>query len=142
MLFLATVSVIFVVLGVLMIAQGKRIGWLACGFFGLCSLVFLVELLPNASSLELTADGFTVRSFFQVSKRIAWVEVQSFGIGRIRGKKMVMFNYAESYQGALAVRRINAALTGFEAALPDCYGLRAEELADLMNRYKAVQSDG
>ena len=55
---------------------------------------------------------------------------------------MVMFNYAESYQGALAVRRINAALTGFEAALPDSYGLRPEELADLMNSYKAAQNDG
>ena len=50
---------------------------------------------------------------------------------------MVMFNYAESYQHSPKLRAFNTELTGFEAAIPDSYGLRHEDLADLLNRYKA-----
>jgi len=52
---------------------------------------------------------------------------------------MVMFNYVESYSRSPKLRRFNTEITGFEAAIPDSYGLRHEDLADLLNRYKATR---
>jgi hypothetical protein len=51
---------------------------------------------------------------------------------------MVMFNYVESYQRTPKLRWLNTGLTGFEAGIPDSYELRHEDLADLLNRYKAM----
>ena len=48
-----------------------------------------------------------------------------------------MFNYVESYPRSPKLRSLNTALTGFEAAIPDSWGLAHEDLADLLNRYKA-----
>jgi hypothetical protein len=54
---------------------------------------------------------------------------------------MVMFNYVKSYQRTPKLRSFNTALTGFEAGIPDSYGLRHEDLADLLNRYKTMRRD-
>lgn len=47
----------------------------------------------------------------------------------------------ESYQRTPKLRSFNTELTGFEAGIPDSYGLRHEDLADLLNRYKAMRED-
>jgi hypothetical protein len=133
-LLLATICLAFVLIGVWMIVRGERSGWFCCAFFGLGIPVALISMLPNASSLELTSEGFTVRSLFRAGTT-RWEDVSEFGVGRIGGNEMVMFNFVDSYNRAGPIRLVNAALIGYEAALPDCYGLRAHELADLMNRH-------
>jgi len=47
-----------------------------------------------------------------------------------------MFNFSEEYKKAKKARKISSALSGAEGALHDTFGLKAEELADLMNEYK------
>ena len=94
------------------------------------------EIFPQASHLRLTPDGVTICSLFR-AQTIRWADVTGFGVGRIFNNKMMMFNYAESYQHSPKLRAFNTELTGFEAAIPDSYGLRHEDLADLLNRYKA-----
>jgi hypothetical protein len=37
------------------------------------------------------------------------------------------------------LRSFNTELTGFEAAIPDSYGLGHQDLANLLNRYKAMR---
>ncbi len=139
-LLLAAICLAFVLIGVWMIARGEWSGWFCCGFFGLGSLVALISLQPNASSLELTPEGFTVRSLLRRTGTTRWEDVSDFGVGRIGPNAMVMFNFVDSYKRAVPIRWVNSALTGYEAALPDCYGLPAGELADLMNRYKAARA--
>jgi hypothetical protein len=55
---------------------------------------------------------------------------------------MVLFNYAPSAPGSARLRRLATALSGREGALPDCYGLSAEQLAALLNAYKEAARSG
>ena len=121
-----------------MVRSRDMFGWLAIAFFGLCLSVSLICLPPKASYLRLTPDGFTMCSLFR-AHTIRWEDVTVFGVGRVFTNKMVMFNYVESYQRTPKLRWLNTELTGFEAGTPDSYGLRHEDLADLLNRYKAMR---
>jgi len=129
-------SFAFVLIGIWMVRSREIFGWLGIVVFGLCLSVSLICLLPQASYLRLTPDGFTICSLFR-AHTIRWDDVASFGVGRIFTNKMVMFNYAESYPHSPKLRSFNTQLTGFDAAIPDSYRLRHEDLADLLNRYKA-----
>jgi hypothetical protein len=129
-------SLAFVLIGIWMVRSGEMFGWLGIVFFGLCLSVSLIGMLPTASYLRLTPEGFTICSLFR-AQTIRWDDVAGFGVGRIFTNKMVMFNYVESYQSSPKLRSFNTELTGFEAAIPDSYGLRHEDLADLLNRYRA-----
>ena len=129
-------SLAFVLIGIWMVRSREMLGWLGIVFFGLCLSVSLSCILPKASYLRLAPDGFTICSLFR-AHTIRWQDVTGFGVGRVFTNKMVMFNYVESYQRSSKLRSFNTELTGFEAAIPDSYGLKHEDLADLLNRYKA-----
>ena len=137
-LLVALGSLAFVLIGIWMVRSRDMFGWLAIVFFGLCLAVSLICLLPKASYLRLTPDGFTMCSLFR-AHTIRWEDVTGFGVGTVFTNKMVMFNYVESYQRTPRLRSFNTELTGFEAAIPDSYGLRHEDLADLLNRYKTMR---
>jgi len=47
-----------------------------------------------------------------------------------------MFNFSEEYKKAKKARKISSAISGAEGGLHDTFGLKAEELAKLMNEYK------
>ena len=134
-------SLAFVLIGIWMVRSRDMLGWLSIAFFGLCLAVSLICLLPKASYLRLTPDGFTMCSLFR-AHTIRWDDVEGFGVSRVFTNKMVMFNYVESYQRSPKLRSFNTELTGFEAAIPDSYGLRHEDLADLLNRCKASSHGG
>jgi len=140
-LVIALGSLAFVLIGVWMVRSRDMLGWLGIVFFGLCLSVSLICMLPNASYLRLTPDGFTMCSLFR-AHTTRWEDVTGFGVARVFTNKMVMFNYVEAYQRSPKLRSLNTGLTGFEAAIPDTYGLKHEELADLLNRYKASAASG
>lgn len=130
-------TLLFVLTGLWMVRDGDAFGWLIVGFFGLCLLVFLALLLPGAAYLALDSEGFTMCSLFR-AHTLRWADVTGFGIGRVLTNKMVMFNFVDSYRPTPGLRTLNSNLVGFEAALPDSYGLSHEALAQLMNQYKAA----
>ncbi len=127
-------SLLFVVIGVLTF-NGTLIYWLGIGFFGLGSIVFALHLLPNASYLRLTSEGFTTCSLFR-SHSYSWTEIENFAVGYASRMKTVVYNYSSSYKNQNALRKMNKGIFGFEAGFPDTYGMSAEELADLMNNWK------
>lgn len=137
---LIIVSLLFVIGGKFMIEDGKQMGWFVSLFFGLCFLVFMVQLIPGASQLKLSEEGFTLTSLFR-SHFTKWEDVVSFEEGYIGGKKSVMFNYVESHRKYLVGKNIAKGLSDFEGALPDSYGLKVSELRALMNgrRKKGVK---
>jgi len=51
--------------------------------------------------------------------------------------KMVFFDYLPGVQSHQRLRSLNRTLTGHEAGLADTYGLKAEELAKLMNDWRS-----
>ena len=129
-------------------------GWFALIFFGLGVLVFLFQALTNASYLLLTRDGFQMHGI-RKSRLIPWSEVGAFAAyipptllaawlpKRINnvGPKMVVFDYRPDVDSFRRMRAVNKALTGHDAGLADTYGLKAEELASLMNAWRSRFAD-
>jgi hypothetical protein len=62
--------------------------------------------------------------------------VQYFGIGTIAGNRMVVFNCSPEFQRAQKARVAAVAMTGFECAISDIYGVPVEELAEMLNDYQ------
>lgn len=138
-LLLLAVSAAFTVGGTTMIRDSRSMGWFVVVFFGLCTLVAVILLLPNSSYLRLTRDGLETRSLFRSSK-LQWTDVAAFRAGRIGLNAMVLIEYAPSYPRVRRGRAVAAALTGAEGALPDTYGRSAKALASLLNEWRVRAS--
>jgi hypothetical protein len=122
----------FVAIWVIAIRKGSGLGGWACAiFFGLGAAIFLLQLVPGASYLRLTSEGFVVCSLFRKTPVIRWSEVSDFRVAAVSGRKMVVYDwYAKPQRG---VRTLNRALVGATDGLPDTYGMKAQELADFLN---------
>jgi hypothetical protein len=131
---------IFTAGGVWMIASHNLMGWFVLLFFGLCLLVFVINLLPNASYLRLTKDGFEVKQLFR-SNFYRWTDVQDIQSGAqykygFPIRTYVGFNFSDTYEQAGKARAIAKSLTGCEGQLADNFGMEAPGLAALMARWK------
>lgn len=128
----------FVAAGLWVAREQGWIGYLCAGFFALGIPVAVVELLPGSTYLQIADDGLTFANLFRVHT-IPWNVVDEFFVVSLKQTglpvhKMVAFNYVESYDRAQLGRRINAAIANCEGALPDTYGQKAEDLAEILNR--------
>jgi hypothetical protein len=141
---LLAVAAVFVAIGVMMLSE-RRAGavdaWIAyagIAVFGLGIPVFAVQLIPGCSYLKIRREGFEFRALWR-GARFRWTDVEEFGVARFTPHRMVGFRFSPSYDRHQVshVRRLNQALLGYEAALPDNYGMKHEELAALLNRKKA-----
>lgn len=119
-----------------MIYSHRQGGWFVAIVFGLGSLVFAVQLLPGSSYLLLEPDGFTVRTLYRLQK-YRWAEVERFGVTRIGGNKTVAFDFSGQYGKDRVARQVAAGISGYEGTLPDTYGMKPEQLAELLNEWKA-----
>ena len=140
---MVAISVAFVWIGVTIRGTHPLAGWSCIVFFGLCGVAGVLNLLPNASRLRLDDDGFEIRSLFR-TRRVRWADVARFGTMRIGVNTMVGFDFVDGYRGSDRLRRVNRDLSGFQAALPDNYGLKATALAERMEARRAAsrQSPG
>jgi len=134
----------FVAIGITPIAWHgpSAIVWLCILFFGICGAAFLAQLFPGASYLHIRGNGFEYCSLFRKSPLILWQDVSDFRVVRIppSGKRMVVFDWdAAPGYGA---RRFNRSLIGATDGLPDSYGLRPEELAELLNDWRIRSTHG
>lgn len=137
--FLLVTSIIFFAIGASMVNDGQSMGWLVTIFFGLGIPVSLYMLMPNAISLRIDKNGVEMKSLFKLMK-IEWSEVDRFYVGHINTRtsktKMIGIEYSESYKNHQTGRRISAALTGMEGALPNHFNRSAEEICELLNSSK------
>ncbi|MCB9234835.1 MAG: hypothetical protein H6581_24490 [Bacteroidia bacterium] len=130
-------SLLFVAGGMILVPEEGLVGWISMGFFGLVSLIFAIQLLPGASVLTLTAEGFEIKSLFR-ARFTHWEEVKAFQVGYVGMNKRVVFDYVETYQKKESGRKLAKAMGGHEGGLPDNYGgMSAEALSDLMNTWKS-----
>lgn len=133
--FVTITSLMFVVIALLYFSQaGPVIEWGTIFFFGLGVIVGIMQLVPGMSYLRLAPDGFVVKSAYRTWKLIRWDSVSGFRVHRARYNKMVVFDYAGRPDRALAA--VNRVIAGAQAGLPDTYGLGAEDLAALLNRWR------
>jgi hypothetical protein len=125
----------FVVGGALNVLKNSVIGWSEILFFGSNVIVFGVLLLPGSAYLKLDPTGFTICSLFR-ARTLGWHEVDAFRVGTDRRRKLVVFDFVKLHQGHEFARKFASTISGYEAGLPDTYGLSAEELAATMNEWR------
>ena len=121
--------------GVLMLRAGEWLGWLSLVFFAVVSLTALAAMLPGSSRLRLDKDGFEVRMLFRGSRKRG-AETSEFGAAPIppSGQVFVVFDDLTTTHKTLA--GISTAIVGRNGALPDTFGLAAEDLAQLMTEWR------
>ena len=139
LLLLLVVCLAFVAAGLVMVRDGEKMGYVCSALFGLGGMVFVVNLHPSAAYLRLEETGFTFCNLFRTHTML-WRDVQNFGVWKNRGNRMVTWNFVASYSGGDRARSITRAFSGFDAGLPDTYGLKATELADVMETFRSRYS--
>jgi len=128
-------SIAFVAIGILAVLNEEtKTGLLVLGFFSICAVVLSINLMPGASWLRLTNEGFHFRTLYREPKFIAWKSVSRFRVSEVSDETMVVYTSEKGAQSALAP--MNAALTGHTEALPNTFGESPEELAKLMNEWR------
>ena len=129
---LLAMSVVFMVVGGMMIVDHDGLGWFVAGLFGLMIFVFLaLSLWPG--QLVLTPDAFIINNL-RGKSTWRWQGIEQFGIMRIyfRGFASKRVGFRFKHGGHSALRKLSIGLTGFDGALPDTYGLSAERLVAIM----------
>lgn len=107
----------------------------AGGFFLLCAIVAAPQVVGVGSSLTLDRQGFTCRTLFRSFRR-AWVDCSEF-TPVYAGRPMVGFSTQQDENAHPMLAGANRAIIGVAAALPETYGLALDELADLLNAFRA-----
>ena len=134
------ISALFSVGGLFMVRDQADWGWGVLIFFGLCTVLSIVVLLPGAAGLKLDADGFQMTTFFR-SRRWRWPDVKGFeAVSIAPHQTMVCFDDLTVASGMAA--DLSKSLSGHNSALPDNYGLAADELARLMTQWHARSIKG
>lgn len=110
-------------------------GWLATVFFGLCLLVFMIQLIPGSTELKLTNEGFETTNLFR-KNLTKWQDVKRFKIGYLEQNKTIMFDYVKEHKKYQTGKLIAKKLSGSHGALPTTYGLKANDLLDILNEWK------
>ena len=120
----------FVLGGIWMVREGHSAGYFVASVFSIGWLVAVIQFIPGAGYLRLTADGFTYCSFFR-EHTVRWAQVLEFGIVRVN-IWMVAWNFAPDYPPPGRGRNLSVSICGYEAALPDTYGMKPGKLLELM----------
>ncbi|WNJ17145.1 PH domain-containing protein [Pontibacter sp. G13] len=140
-LLLAVVCAAFVAIGWVMLEEEPIMGGLCVSFFGLCLLVALIQLLPNASYLKLDEEGFEVKTLFR-THFTRWSEVKDFRAGQINGNKMIFYNFTAKHKKHQTAKKVAKFLSTKEGALPSNYTIQTKDLLELMKEYKRNAADG
>ena len=129
----------FVAVGVWMLPLKPLAGFSVIVFFGLGVLVGVVHLFPGSSYLELDQTGFTTCNLFRKST-YRWADIAEFlPVFANDVKPLVGVRFVPGFPLSARFRKFATELAGAEGALPDTYGLKASELAALLNKVRAEQ---
>jgi hypothetical protein len=126
----------FTAAGIAMASSNASTGWPGAIFFGLCTVVATVMLLPGAGMLRLDRDGFEVTSLFR-RHRSRWPDTRGFESAAIPPSMIHRVVYDDANLSGKSIAWLNAMIAGHNAGLPDTFGLSsARDLADLMTRWR------
>ena len=133
-------SLAFVVAGIFIVAKGQvALGYSGICFFGLGIPVALLMLNRKAAYLRLELDGFTVCSLYRAHKT-PWSDVERFEVARIVLNKMIVWNFSLAHREHHTAKAFAKSIAGHEAALPDTYGFKAEDLCKLLNEIRTRET--
>ena len=127
-------GLLFVGAGLFILKTGGPwyVGGLVIASGGLGIAIIAVNHLPGASFLRLEDDGFRYASLFR-QHFIPWANITQFVVARIANRTLVGWNYIVPKSRLTGFNQTHA---GCDAALPDTYGLKPKELADLLEDWR------
>jgi len=131
MVLFAAGAVIGVAVGVWLATASLVLGGLSIAFWGLCFLVFIIQLLPNSSYLEIRSDGFTMRGLYR-DHSYRWDNVEAFFPVSIHGNRMTAVTFRPEFAGHVWGRGMSQAIAGCDGAIPE-YGVPADKMAQILN---------
>lgn len=124
----------FLIIGLLLVLEGKPIGWVLVIFFGIFSFLDGMVLCSSYPYAVLTPQGYTICGLLG-SSSVKWTD---FKDARARWNyfgRVVMVKYSESCNGLTLGKTVRA--IGFNLAIiPETCGLKAEDFAELMNKMR------
>ena len=112
-------------------SRGDPKGWLLLVFSGLCSVLAALQLLPGSNTLTLDGAGFEVKAW-SLRRRTRWRDVTGFEARPVPQAPIQRVFYFNTNLRTSMLAKINVMTLGSNAALPDTYGLAANDLARLM----------
>lgn len=124
--------------GIMLIPTDPLTGWSACIFFSLGVIILPFVMLPHASALTLNEDGFDLIVLYRRG-HLHWRDANDFAAENAhRLDECVAFDQIIPgvHPVMNKVMRLATMLTGHTGRLPDTYGLSADDLADLMIRWR------
>lgn len=110
--------------------------WGAGGFFVFCGLVAAPLMFGVGSRLSLDREGFSCQTLFRTFRR-EWRECSAFYPVTTGFRKFVGFSAQQDEAAHPNLAAANRAMLGASGILPDTFGLTADDLCDLMNRFRA-----
>jgi hypothetical protein len=127
----------FVAMGLWFARSHRWIGYPLAGLFGLGIPVAIIMLLPGSTYLRIKEDGLTINNLFR-KRLFPWDVIDEFLVVELKRRgvnvgTIVGFNFVQSYERFTSGRRFAKAVNQCEVALPDDYGMKVEELAELLN---------
>jgi hypothetical protein len=125
-------SLIFSALSIKLIFVAGSLLWLfPAVLFVLAGIASFIPLLPNQSYLKLEIAGIKIRSMFRTIE-ISWDEVEGFFTERKNQRDVVAFRYINKRTNYMNLKNLYSQTE----CLPDDYGMKASELADLLEYYR------
>lgn len=129
------ISLVLMTGGILFIIDGEWIGWYLTIFFGVCAIAIGINVLPGAAFLRVDEKGIAIKHMYK-THILAWSDIGIFFVHTGNKYELVGFSYSQEYKKHRKGRKISKILTGTEGVLPETYGFKAEELAELLNNEK------
>lgn len=129
------ISLILLVICIATLKTQKATYWTIFStiFFSISVIIFILALIPGSSYLRLTQEGLEIKNLFR-SNAIKWTQIKQFYVLDLGIKKMIALEFsANDTQANLDLSIPNKSKVKAPAALPNTYGMNAEELADLLN---------
>jgi hypothetical protein len=97
-------------------------------------------LLPQSTTLRADEQGIHIRQLFRTT-HVDWGDIDSFQVcslpGGLSSSQLVGIKYRPSYKGRRTLRKIAAALSGVEGAIPNTYDITPAELCRVLNDARA-----
>lgn len=134
---LLLMCVVFVAMALALARSHPSVGYPLAGFFSLFIPLAIIMLLPGSTHLRIEEDGLTMSNLFR-KRLFSWDVIDKFLVVEVKRRgvnvgKIVGFNFVQSYDRFAAGRRFARAINQCEMALSDDYGMKVEELAELLN---------
>ena len=124
----------FLALGVILVLDGELIGWALVIFFGMLAFLDGMALCSSYPYAVLTPEGYTICGTL-LSSSAKWTDFEDARARWHYSGRVVMVKYSASCKGSAlgkAVRAISFDL----AIIPETFGLKAEDFAELMNKMR------